>query len=206
MKMFRRPRQAFWSDLRFPIGIALVLLSIAGVWLVLTSSTVTAPVLQASRTIMQGEILASGDFQIVEVSLGSVTPKYLAPQDLQPGAVASRTLVAGELVPTSAAIDGEKRRTTTVVIESTTGIPEGVGPGTVVDLWHAPPLDEGRTFDVPRILVADVVVSSVSSADGVLPADDTTVEVVVDRSDVADLLAAITGKSALSVVPIGSTP
>jgi hypothetical protein len=198
MKMFRRPRQAFWSDLRFPIGIALVLLSIAGVWLVLTSSTVTAPVLQASRTIMQGEILASGDFQIVEVSLGSVTPKYLAPQDLQPGAVASRTLVAGELVPTSAAIDGEKRRTT--------GIPEGVGPGTVVDLWHAPPLDEGRTFDVPRILVADVVVSSVSSADGVLAADDTTVEVVVDRSDVADLLAAITGKSALSVVPIGSTP
>lgn len=200
-----RPRRAFWGDVRFLIGIALVALSIAGVWLVVSSAGRTTPVLQANRTIVQGETLVSADFQVVEVSLGAASSDYLAPQDLEPGQIAARTLTEGELVPAAAAAEADSGRTTTIVIQSSTGIPAGVGPGTIVELWHAPLLPDGRSHDAPRILVADAAVSSVIESEGMLATEGTGVEVVIDRSDVADVLAAVTGGSALSLVPIGAS-
>lgn len=206
MTFLSRRRPAFWADIRFVIGIVLVLLSVAGVWLIVSSAGRTTPVLQANRTIVQGEALVSADFQVVEVGLGQLTDGYLAPQDLEPGLVASRTLTEGELVPTTALGEAESSRTTTIVVESSTGIPAGVAAGTMVELWQAPPREDGRSYDAPRILVGDVIVSSVVEAEGMLDSDATTVEVVIDRADVAEVLTAITGGSVLSVVPVGSTP
>ncbi|MCV0333206.1 MULTISPECIES: SAF domain-containing protein [unclassified Microbacterium] len=198
------PRRAFWGDVRFLVGIALVALSIAGVWLIVSASDHAVPALQATRTIAQGEELTSSDFQVVDVGLGSLADDYLGPEDVRPGSVAARTLQSGELVPTSALTDADSSRSTTVVIQSSTGIPEGVEAGTVVEIWQAPPLDEGRSYDVPRILVADVIVHDVLDQEGVLADTGSQLEVVIDRADVADVLAAITGGAALSVVPVGS--
>lgn len=204
MTTHTRPRRAFWGDVRFLIGIALVALSIAGVWLIVSSSEDTTPVLQANRTIVQGEALVSGDFQVVDVSLGAVTETYLAPQDLEPGQIAARTVAAGELIPASAAAPAGSGRTTTIVVESSTGVPVDVAPGSVIELWHSPPLADGRAFDAPRILVADAVVASIVKDDGMLARDAAGVEVIVDRADVAAVLAAITGGSALSLIPVGA--
>lgn len=200
-----RARRAFWSDIRFLIGIALVVLSIAGVWLIVSSARQTTPILQADRTITQGEALVSDDFRVVEVSLGTIGDGYLAPQDLQPGMVAARTLSDGELVPFTATGDAQSTRTTSIVVESSVGIPESVAVGTPVELWFAPPVSEGEGFDAPRILAADVVVGSIPEADGVLAQRIAALELVIDRADVADVLAAITSGAALSVVPLGSS-
>ncbi len=204
MASLSAPRRAFWGDVRFLVGIALVALSITGVWLIVSASDDAIPVLQTNRTITQGETLTSGDFRVVEVGLGPLADDYLGPEDLQAGKVAARTLESGEIVPASALTDADRNRTTTIVIESTTGIPDGVQAGTVVELWQAPPVDEGRSYDTPRILVADVIVHEVLKPEGVLADTGTQLEVVIDRADVADVLAAITGGSALSVVPVGS--
>ncbi|CAH0163096.1 hypothetical protein SOM10_00565 [Microbacterium sp. CFBP9023] len=205
MSKFSRSRRAVWGDARFLIGIAVVALSVAGVWAVVSSSGATTPVLQATRTIPLGEALVSGDFQVVDVGLGAVSDRYLAPQDLRPGQIASRTVVDGELMPTSAAEDADANRTTTIVVESSTGIPADVGAGSIIELWHSPPVDDGALPGTPRILVADAIVTSVTKTEGMLAADGTTAEIVIDRADVADVLSAITGGSVLSVVPIGST-
>ncbi|AQY01163.1 MULTISPECIES: SAF domain-containing protein [Microbacterium] len=205
MSKFVRSRRAVWGDARFLIGIAVVALSIGGVWAVVSSSGTTTPVLQATRTIVLGETLVSEDFQVVEVGLGTVTDRYLAPQELHAGQVASRTVFAGELLATSAAESADANRTTTIVVESSTGIPADVAAGSVIELWHSPPVDDGGSQGPPRILVADAIVTSVTKAERMLSADGTTAEVVIDRADVAEVLAAITGGSVLSVVPIGST-
>ncbi|MEV7609436.1 hypothetical protein AB0N61_08150 [Microbacterium sp. NPDC089320] len=205
MSTFTRSRRSVWADARFLIGIVVVVLSVAGVWAVVASAGTTAPVLQATRTITLGEPLVSGDFRVVEVGLGSITDLYLSPQDLRPGQVALRTVFDGELLPVSAAEDADANRTTTIVIESSTGIPADVAAGSIVELWHSPPVDDGDGQGPPRILVADAIVSSVTTSEGMLAADGTTAEVVIDRADVADVLAAITGGSVLSVVPIGAT-
>lgn len=204
MAVLSRPRRAFWGDVRFLIGIALVIVSITGVWLIVSASDDAAPVLQANRTITEGEALTSGDFQVVEVGLGALAVDYLGPQDLQQGQVASRTLERGEIVPLSATADAAESRSTTIVIESSTGLPEDVVSGAVVEVWHAPPLEDGRSYDVPRILVAEVIVRDVLEDDTVLADASTRVEIVIDRSDVADVLAAVTGGSSLSVVPVRS--
>ncbi|MGK3948101.1 SAF domain-containing protein [Microbacterium sp. K2] len=204
MSKFVRSRRAVWGDARFLIGIAVVALSIGGVWAVVSSSGTTTPVLQATRTIALGEALASGDFQVVEVGLGTVTDRYLAPQELRPGQIASRTLVEGELLATSAVEDADADRTTTIVVKSSTGIPAEVAAGSVIELWHSPPVGDDGSQSPPRILVADAVVASVTKTEGMLAAEGSTAEVVIDRTDVPEVLAAITGGSALSVVPIGS--
>lgn len=200
-----RARRAFWSDIRFLIGIALVVLSIAGVWLIVSSARETTPILQADRTIAQGEALVSDDFRVVEVSLGAVSESYLAPQDLQPGMVAARTLADGELLPTTATGDAQSARTTSIVVESSVGIPESVTVGTALELWFAPPVEDGEGFEAPRILVANVVVASIPEVDGMLAQQSAALELVIDRSDVADVLAAITSGAALSVVPLGTS-
>lgn len=188
------------------IGIGLVAASITGVWLVISSAERTTPVLQATRTIVQGEPLVSEDFRVVEVGLGVLEDDYLAPQDLETDRIAARTLHADELVPASAMADARTGSTTIVVVESSTGIPEDVSAGTRIELWQAPLLEDGRTLDVPRILVADAVVADVVAPEGVLTSAGATVEVVIDRADVAAVLAAMTSGAAISVVPIGVAP
>lgn len=199
-----RARRAFWGDIRFLIGVALVILSILGVWLIVSSARETTPLLQASRTIAQGEALVSEDFRVVEVSLGAVVEDYLAPHDLTGGMIAARTLGEGELLPLAAAADAQSSRTTNVVVESSVGIPARVGVGTPVELWYSPLVEDGDEFDAPRILAADVVVASIPETDGMLAQHSAAVELVIDRADVADVLAAITGGAALSIVPLGS--
>lgn len=204
MAVLSRPRRAFWGDARFLIGIALVLLSITGVWLIVSTSDDLRPVLQATRTITEGEALDSGDFQVVEVGLGALTDDYLGPQDLAPGQIAARSLQKGEIVPDAAVAKATESRSTTIVIESSTGIPEDVEAGAVVEVWHAPPLENERTYDAPRILVADVIVRTVLEDDDMLADAGTRVELVIERADVADVLTAVTGGSVLSVVPVRS--
>jgi len=199
-----RARRAFWGDIRFLIGIALVILSILGVWLLVSSARETTPVLQADRTIAQGEALVSDDFRVVEVSLGAVADDYLAPQDLVSGMIAARTLEDGELLPSTATADAQSSRTTNVVVESSVGLPAHVGVGTPVELWYSPLREDDGEFDAPRILAGDVVVASIPEADGMLAQQSAAVELVIDRAEVADVLAAITGGAALSIVPLGS--
>ncbi|GAA2893781.1 hypothetical protein [Microbacterium esteraromaticum] len=198
-----RAHRRFYGDLRFVVGVLLVIASVAGVWLLVASSRQTSPVLQATRTVLPGETISSAELQVVDVGLGPVAGEYLAPQSLEPGAVAVRTLSAGEIVPLTAVGDADELRSTSVVIASS-AIPADVKTGAAVELWHAPPLDDGRAFEKPRILIADAVVADVAEEAGMLAGGRTDVEVIVDRADVADVLAAITGGDAISLVPTGA--
>jgi hypothetical protein len=206
MTTIPRPRRAPWGDLRFLIGLLLVIVSIAGVWLLLSSADSATPVLQATRTIVQGEPLASDDFQVADVGLGGITEDYLAPQDLEPGHVAGRTIGAGELLPASAAADAESLSLTTVVVETATPLPGEVAPGTVVELWTAPLSEDGRAHDAPRLLLADAIVGDVKKPDGMLADGHTAVELVIDREQIAEVLTEITGGSSLAIIPVGGRP
>ncbi len=199
-----RAARPFWSDVRFLIGLALVIASVLSVWAIVSSARETSPVLQSTRTIVPGEVLTSSDFRAVDVGLGALGDVYIAPGELEPGLIATRTIDAGELVPHAATAPAEAARTTSIVIDSAAGLSEAIVPGTVVELWYAPPREEGRGFDAPRILVPDATVAAVVEPKGMVSQATNSLEVVIDRADVAAVLAAITDGSALSVVPVGS--
>ncbi|WP_353112038.1 SAF domain-containing protein [Microbacterium sp.] len=198
-----RSRRAFLGDVRFLIGIVLVIVSVAGVWLTVSASRRTTPVLQADRTIVRGEPLSAADFRTVDVGLGGLVDEYLTPQQLGAERVAARTIARGELVPSSAVAAAGSATTTTVVIGSTSALPAGVRQGSVVELWQAPLEEDHRTLAEPRILVAEAVVAAVKAPDGMLASSRTDVEVVIGRAEVAAVLAAINGGAAISLVPSG---
>ncbi|QLD12597.1 SAF domain-containing protein [Microbacterium oleivorans] len=197
-----RPR-AFWTDARFLLGIVLVVVSVAGVWSVVAIARQTVPVLAAGRTITVGETLEAHDLRVVDVSLASLREAYLAPGELEPGAVAVRTIGDGELVPTGAVVGHADLEVTTVVVSLGHAVPASVAAGSRVEVWHAPQQERG-VFDEPRILVADATVRDVRVADGVMAQATADVELVVDRSDVAPTLAAIARGDAISVIPTGA--
>lgn len=201
-----RPRpRAFWADVRFLLGVALVVASVAGVWLVVAASRQTAPVFAAARTIVSGEAVGSDDLRVVEVALGQLEAAYASPGTLVPGAVAVRTIPAGELVPQDAIGDAAGLRTTTVVVHSATELPAAVASGATVEVWAAPQLERG-VFDTPRILVPAATVVAVATDDSMMRTGGAAVELVIERADVADTLAAIAGGASLSIVPAGVAP
>ncbi|KAA9085121.1 SAF domain-containing protein [Microbacterium radiodurans] len=194
-----RPRP-FWSDVRFLIGIALVVVSVAGVWLVVSAARQTVPVFAAARTIAGGERVDSDDLRVVEVALGPVAGAYATPRTWQPGAVATRTIAAGELVPADAIGDEADLDTTTVVVETTGAVPAEVAGGAAVEVWAAPRQDAG-TFGEPRILLRTATVLAVREDDALLARAAASLELIVDRDDVGPALAAVAAGDAISVVP-----
>ncbi|WP_295012259.1 hypothetical protein [uncultured Microbacterium sp.] len=196
----RRP----WTDLRFLIGLALIALAVAGVWFVVGAARQTAPALQAVHTIVPGRPLTSADVRVVDVALGTVGAGYLTPATLEPGLIAARTITEGELVPTSAVAGADAGRTTVVVVQSTARIPSAVTTGSVVELWSAAPRTDAKGFAEPRVLVPEATVSTIEQDDGPLAAKGSSIELVVPRAQVGDVLAAIAAGAALSVVPTGA--
>lgn len=196
----RAARRVPWGDARFFLGILLIAASVAGVWLVVSSARQTAPVFAAAHTIVPGETVTRDDLEVVDVALGQLGDTYFAPDALVDGLVATRTVTAGELVPTSAVGAAAKARTTSVVVRSAVDVPASVEAGTVVEVWAAPMLERGE-FDVPRILVADATVVSVTRDDSMIGGGSAALELVIPRADVATTLAAMADESALSVVP-----
>lgn len=197
----RPPRRAFWGDARFLLGILLIVASVAGVWFVVTAARQTAPAFAAAHTIVPGESITSDDLRAVDVALGQLGDAYLTPDALSDGMVATRTIESGELVPRAAVGDAAGARTTNVVVRSAIDVPASVEAGTVVEVWAAP-LVEGGDYDVPRILVADATVVSVTRDDSMIGGEAAALELVIPRADVAATLAAMAEESALSVVPM----
>jgi hypothetical protein len=197
-----RPRsRPFWGDARFLLGVLLVAVSVAGVWLVVSAARQTVPMLVAADTLVPGAPIAEGDVRVVDVALGAADRAYLAPEALAEGVVATRTVGEGELVPADAVGPAASAGVTTVVIDTAVAVPASVSAGAAVEVWFAPPTEEAGVFETPRILVPDATVVSVAADDAVVGRAGASLEVVIPREDVPAVLAATANGSTLSVVP-----
>ncbi len=190
------------TDVRFLVGVALVLLSVAGVWAVVASARSTSTAVVAERALVPGETLTDADVRAIDVGLGEATARYGADVEDMVGRVVTRPVGAGELIP-QAAIDTSSPGTTTVVVRSAGEVPAAVAPGRTVDLWTTPTTDH-ETASPPRILVAGATVASVEESSSSLSTNAPAIELVVPTSAVAEVLAAQTAGDALAVVPSGA--
>lgn len=197
----RPRRRGFWTDARFFLGVILIVASIAGVWAVVAVSRQTSPVYAAAHTIVPGQKVTAADLTVVDVSLGRSAAAYLAPGTGLDDAVATRTISAGELVPTAATVPAAQSEVTTVVVHSSVTVPSSVVAGTAVDLWAAAATDGG--YETPSILIPNATVASITHDDSMIGGGADAIELVIPRADVAGALAAVAAESALSVVPAG---
>jgi hypothetical protein len=188
-------------DVRLLIGAALVVGSMGGVWAVVSASDRSVAVYAASETIVAGDAIDDAELSVVHVSLGAAERLYLSPGSLGGDAVATRTIVAGELVPGDAIGRPDDVATAPVMVTVTGPLPAGVQAGREVDVWASATGDDGP--EPPSILVSGATVSRVVEEDGLVTGSATvSVELAVPDGAVAVVIAASAAGDAFALVPV----
>ena len=192
----------FFVDPRLAIGVGLILASILGVWSVVQSADRSSPVYVAPSTLSAGDAITAKDLVVTHVRLDATAERYLTtiPDE---GLVVTRTILEGELVPRSAVRRDAAVQVSAVVVESEVALAGSVKPGSAVDVWAAEQREDG-SFSPPTVIVPDAeVVRMVEQRGLVASGTGDTVELLVPTGSVAALLGALSGESAISVVPAG---
>lgn len=194
-----RTRRRVAPDPRLVLGLLLVVGSVAGVVAVVSTSSTTTPVLSAARPLAPGESLAPGDVEVVDVRLGASSGEYLA--ELPEGAVVTRVVGEGELIPADAVGGGDGVRLAAVVLAVDGDLAAGVRPGALVDVWAARG-QEGGGFGPPAVIASGATVVRLVESESVVSGGRTTgVEVLVPRTRLARVLEAVANADAVSLVP-----
>jgi hypothetical protein len=198
----RRRRVPF--DPRVLIGILLVVGSVVGVVAVVKLTNRTAPVYSAAQALIPGTRLTSSTVRVTWVRLGDARARYLTslPQE---GAVVTRSVPEGELVPLSALGAASSVTDVSVVVPLTTKPAATVVAGSAVDLWSAEKAAAGGEKGAPpHVLVSGATVVRLIAPTGILATDrGATLEVEVPRDDVAAVLQAVADGESVSAVALG---
>ncbi|MEO7123671.1 MAG: hypothetical protein ABI400_11260 [Lacisediminihabitans sp.] len=198
----RKPR-SFWFDPRFGIGIALVVVSVLGVLGIVATADNSVQVFAARSALSPGDRIDVTDLIAKSVTIADVDAKYLMASQLPTdGLVVTRTISAGELVPTSAVGATAGTRVASVVVTVQGSLPKSVIAGAVVDLWSASQTED-RSFGPPTVLAPAATVVRVVTSDGIVASQNSgAVEVLVQRSRLASVLEAIANEDSVSLVPV----
>jgi hypothetical protein len=197
----RKPRR-FWFDPRFIVGLVLVAGSVVGSVALVAVNDTSVGVFAARDTVLPGQTLLASDLVTVHVRLDAAEAHYLKPEALpDEGVVVTRAIAAGEIVPLAAVGRASGLDTTAVVLSLTSGLPESVRAGAVLDIWSAKKSDAGE-FDAPVVIVSSATVVRLVDDEQLLSdGPGSTVEVLVPRESVAAVLEAVANSAALSAVP-----
>ena len=189
-----------WMDPRLVIGVELVLVSLAGVWLVVQQSARTETAWAATRTLLPGDTVAAGDVQQIEVRLPQSQDRYLDASADPVGMVVASTVGEGEVLPLRALGSAASVDRSAVVIDVEGALPRSVRTGSLVDVWTAAPNDDG--YDAPAVLIDDAIVVGVVEDEGILASAAQQLELLVPTDETSRLLEAMSNEHVLSVVPL----
>jgi hypothetical protein len=181
------------------LGLCLVAISIAGVWLTVESNNHIEEFLVASKSAASGSPLTASNFRVARMNLSGSGDLYLRPgqigsQSYLLTAVESGQLIARASIATSI-IDAREP----VVISSTMPLPASVKPGDAVDVWVSRST-ENRRFAPPVKLVLDAEIVAITEPTGMLSEQAQRVQILVPAALVSEILDAIASKDALSMV------
>ena len=202
--MTESKRRSF--DPRLPIGIVVILTSIAAAVGLVIALDRSATAWAAPHDLVVGDVVRFGDLQPRPVRLDLVEGAYLVGAlDQDAEFVVARTVGVGELVPISAVGEPASIDTAVVVVAIGGPIASGLTAGSSADLWAAP--SDGATgFGPPVVLVSAAVVGRVDTEAGIVAGSTVAIEVVIPRERVARVLEALANGAAISLVPAVPRP
>lgn len=195
----RRPR---WKDPRLIVGIVLVAASVLMGALLVSRLAETTPVLVARSPIVPGDVIGPDNLATVEMRLGEQDGLYVGSLEAIPtGAVATRTVQAGELVPLSAVGQAGDVPLRPIVIPVDATVAESVTPGATVELWHTgPERDDGTSADA-ELLVSEGIVRHIDEGSS-LGMRSMAVEVLVPQEDLPAVLKVLSRDERLDVIGV----
>lgn len=199
MMRLRRPR---WRDPRLIVGIVLVVASVLMGAVLVSRLSETTSVLVARSAVVPGDPLDAADLIVVDLRLGEQTGEYVGTLDAVPeGAVATRAIPAGELVPVSAVGQPAEVTLRPVVIPVEASVAESVAPGATVELWHTSPAADDGTEAQAAMLVPEAVVRRVDEGSS-LGMRSMSVEVLVPAESLDEVLVVLSEDERLDVIGV----
>lgn len=195
-----RVRRPSWRDPRLLIGLVLIALAVAGVVAIVQRADTTQPFYAAARDLAPGTVISDGDLVVVHVRVGS--GEYVPQFDAVAGKVVDRTIGEGELVPSSALVSPEGYGARSIAVESSMPLADGVGVGSLVDVWVTTQDDVGAHSALVGSGLAVTDVREASSSLGSSGAQ--TVYVAVPLADVAKVLEAVSSDGEIAIVAAGN--
>ena len=206
-----RLRSRPWRDPRLAGGIALIGAAVAlGAWAV-DAAAETEEIYVLAQDVAPGADLGA-DGVLTVVSSHPGTGAYVRAGDLPAGAVATRSLKAGELLPAGAVGPAQEQNLRSILIEVAEGLPAGVRAGDYADLWALPDQSSqsaaaGRA-DAPQaeLIAQNLIIVSIGQKDtGLVSGTTVSVEVLVPIELVGPVLTAVGGQGPLVLVPTGQS-
>lgn len=199
MMRLRKPR---WKDPRLIVGIVLVVASVLMGSVLVSRLSETTSVLVARSAIVPGDPITADDLVAVDLRLGEQTDRYIGTVEAIPeGAVALRTIRAGELVPISAVGQSAEVPLRPVVIPVGAAVAESVVPGATVELWHTAPAAEKGAEAQARLLVPDAVVRRIDEGSS-LGMREMSVELLVPSDKLDEVLEVLSQDERLDVIGV----
>lgn len=191
-----RLKRPGWTDPRLLLGLALIALSVWGTASVVAKADRTEPYLVAKGTLTPGTALTESSVVVADVRVGS---GYVSADDAPWGSVVTRTIMPGELIPSSALAEADDYGLRPVAVESSLPLAEGIVPGALVDVWLT---REGIMGSESVLVASGLVVDEVDQGSGSFSQGAETVYVLVPSDDVGDFLSALAGEGDVVVVGI----
>lgn len=196
-----RLKRPSWNDPRLLIGMLLVLVSVAGVVLLVGSADRTTEVFAAKDGIAVGERLTAENVVRAKVRLGDTEAHYLtAESGLSEGMVAVQRIGKDELVPKASlgTIDRLNRKPVAIAVEA--ALPAQAVAGARVDVWVAQP-DAKNGFGEPKMLLPGAEIAEVMAGTTTLGSSKSTVlMVLVPDGQMPALLGAQANDAKIAVV------
>jgi hypothetical protein len=198
-----RLRRPGWRDPRLLVGGVLVALAAAlGAWTV-DQADRTVPVLVAHGVLTPGQPVSGERVGITRVHLTDAT-RYLSPDESLPaGAVITRTVGDGELIPRSSIGDADRLGLRPVAVQVEATLAAGVRPGARVDLWYTPDRDSIAAGAAPHAVAEGLTVAEVGKESGGFSiSSGSTVQVLVPTAELPAVLGALAADGSVTIVPI----
>ncbi len=189
-------------DPRFIAGIALIIVSILLTTWIIQRSRGGEEVYQLLSPVAQGQPIEISKVSVVSARTGSNA--YLPVGEIPDGAIATRSLSAGELLPKDAVSTAAEQDRRQVVINVATKIPSSVGVGSQVEVWSIDASTPLQTEDAePTLIAASAIILNISEPDTTMIERAQAVEISVTETDLTKVLAATGTTGALVIVPAG---
>jgi len=195
-----RVRRPSWRDPRLLVGLVLIALAVAAVVAIVQRADTTQPFYAAARDLAPGTVLGADDLVVVNVRVSS--GEYVPASDAVVGRVLGRTVGSGELVPAGALMSPDGYSARAIAVESAMPLADGVGVGSIVDVWVTVQTDAGPES---TLVGSALPVTDVREAESSLGAGGgQTVYVAVPLGDVGRVLDAVAADGDVAIVAAGS--
>ena len=188
-------------DLRLIIGVVIVVTTALAGFALVSAADNTTSVYTAAKSLSPGHVIQDSDLVLTDVKLGKSSSAYLDEKGLTQGAVVTKAVAAGELVPMSAVGTAKQVATTNVVVQLDVPLAADAVVGSNVDVWASMAAGQGL-FGPPAVIISGAQIAHITEATGLAASSGgVRVEIVVPQSKVAALLESQANGDAISLVP-----